>query len=114
LSSLRVSGLVIGQDAFFIARPKQIAALALHHSVPTIYQFRDFAVAGGLMSYGGEFTDTYHQSGIYAGRDPQRREAPRSAGAAGHERAADRQPQDRQVARAHHPASASRVKLAKA
>jgi putative tryptophan/tyrosine transport system substrate-binding protein len=51
-----------------IARPKQIAALALHHSVPTVYQFRDFAAAGGLMSYGGEFTDTYHQSGVYAGR----------------------------------------------
>ena len=68
LIRLRASGLVIGQDAFFIARPKQIAALALHHSVPTVYQFRDFAAAGGLMSYGGEFTDTYHQSGIYAGR----------------------------------------------
>jgi putative tryptophan/tyrosine transport system substrate-binding protein len=68
LIRLRASGLVIGQDAFFIARPKQIAALALHHSVPTVYQFRDFAAAGGLMSYGGEFTDTYHQSGVYAGR----------------------------------------------
>jgi putative ABC transport system substrate-binding protein len=42
--------------------------LALRHAVPTIYQFREFAVAGGLMSYGTSMTDGYRVAGVYAGR----------------------------------------------
>jgi putative ABC transport system substrate-binding protein len=42
--------------------------LTLSHAVPTIFQFREFVAAGGLMSYGGSITDSYHQAGIYAGR----------------------------------------------
>jgi len=68
LPQLRTVGLVIGTDAFFNSRTAQLAALALRHAVPTIYQYREFAAAGGLMSYGGSGTDTYHQAGAYTGR----------------------------------------------
>jgi putative ABC transport system substrate-binding protein len=65
LPQLRAVGLVIGTDAFFNSRTEQLAALALRHAVPTIYQYREFAAAGGLMSYGGSGTDTYRQAGVY-------------------------------------------------
>jgi ABC-type uncharacterized transport system substrate-binding protein len=63
-----VNGVVIGTDAFFISRGQQLATLSLRHAVPTIFQFREFAAAGGLMSYGSDFTDTYRLSGAYAAR----------------------------------------------
>jgi len=68
LVRLRAHGLVIGTDAFFNTRIGQLGALALQHAVPTVYQFRDFAAAGGLMSYGPSFSDGYRQVGIYTGR----------------------------------------------
>jgi putative ABC transport system substrate-binding protein len=68
LSQLGAGGLVIGGDAFFTSRREQLAALALRHGVPTIYQFRECAAAGGLMSYGGSRTGAYRQAGSYAGR----------------------------------------------
>jgi putative ABC transport system substrate-binding protein len=68
LVQLRAGGLVIGPDALFTSRSAQLAALALRHAVPTIYQFRDFAAAGGLLSYGTSLADSYRQVGIYAGR----------------------------------------------
>jgi ABC-type uncharacterized transport system substrate-binding protein len=68
LAQLRAGGLVIGIDAFFTSRIDQIAALALRHVVPTIYQSREFAGAGGLMSYGGSITDQYRMVGSYTGR----------------------------------------------
>ena len=68
LGQLRAGALAISTDVFFNIRSEQLAALALRHAVPTIYQNREFAAAGGLMSYGGNLTDTYHQAGIYAGR----------------------------------------------
>jgi putative ABC transport system substrate-binding protein len=62
-------GLVIGADPFFNSSSGKLAALALRHVLPSIYQFRDFAAAGGLMSYGGsELTEPYHLAGLYAGR----------------------------------------------
>jgi ABC-type uncharacterized transport system substrate-binding protein len=61
-------GLVIAPDAFFNSHMEQLATLALRHAVPAFYQFREFAAAGGLMSYGGDITDTYRQAGIYSGR----------------------------------------------
>jgi putative tryptophan/tyrosine transport system substrate-binding protein len=67
LSRLRIGGLVIGADALFNNHVEQVAALALRHAIPAIYG-RDFAIAGGLMSYGGALTDTYHLGGIYTGR----------------------------------------------
>jgi putative ABC transport system substrate-binding protein len=65
---LRAGALVIGADAFFTSRSELLAALTLRHAVPTIYQTREFALAGGLMSYGGSFTDNFRQVGVYTGR----------------------------------------------
>ena len=68
LIQLRAGGLVIGADAFFTVRSEQLATLSIRHAVPTIYQSREFAAAGGLMSYGGSITESHHQVGIYTGR----------------------------------------------
>jgi putative tryptophan/tyrosine transport system substrate-binding protein len=64
----RAGGLVIGPGPLFFGQSEQLAALALRHAVPTIFQFREFAAAGGLMSYGGSATDSYRQVGAYTGR----------------------------------------------
>ncbi len=64
----RAGALIIGTDSFMIIQIKQLAALAARHAVPTIFQFREFAAAGGLMSYGGSVTDANHLAGIYTGR----------------------------------------------
>jgi putative ABC transport system substrate-binding protein len=68
LVQLRAGGLVIGPDVFFNTRSKQLAALALRHAVPTVYQYREFPAAGGLMSYGTNLSDMYRLGGIYCGR----------------------------------------------
>jgi putative tryptophan/tyrosine transport system substrate-binding protein len=65
---LRAAALVIAPDAMFISRSEQLAALTLRHAVPAIAQFREFAAAGGLMSYGGSFTEAARQVGVYTGR----------------------------------------------
>jgi putative ABC transport system substrate-binding protein len=64
----RVSALVVGNDPFFNSRPDQLVALAARHAVPAIYPFREFAVAGGLMSYGSNLADPYRLVGVYTGR----------------------------------------------
>jgi putative ABC transport system substrate-binding protein len=64
----QAGALMIAPDAFFNSHLEQLAALALRHAVPTIYQFRDFTTAGGLMSYGGSVTETYRLAGVYTGR----------------------------------------------
>lgn len=64
----RVGALVIGADAFFFSRSERLASLSLQHSIPSIYQYRDFPAAGGLMSYGGSFPDAYRLVGLYVGR----------------------------------------------
>jgi putative ABC transport system substrate-binding protein len=68
LTQLRAGGLVIGTDAFFTSRLEKLAALAIRHGVPAVYHFREFAAAGGLISYGGSITDAFRQTGIYTGR----------------------------------------------
>ena len=68
LTKLRADGLVIGGDAFFTGHVKQLAALTVHHALPAIYQYREFAAAGGLMSYGTNITDAHRLTGIYAAR----------------------------------------------
>ena len=68
LAQLRADGLVIGNDAFFSSRLEQLSALAIRHAVPTVYQFREFAAAGGLIAYGGSLTYAFHGAGVYTGR----------------------------------------------
>jgi putative tryptophan/tyrosine transport system substrate-binding protein len=66
---MRAGALIVASaDPLFGSRAEQLAALALHYRMPTIHQFRRFAAAGGLASYGGSFTDSYRQVGVYAGR----------------------------------------------
>jgi putative ABC transport system substrate-binding protein len=65
LVELRAGALVVGVDLFLNNQRNQIVALAERHSVPAIYGVREFAVAGGLMSYGNDLGDAYRQSGVY-------------------------------------------------
>jgi putative ABC transport system substrate-binding protein len=68
LNQLRAGALVIGTDTFFDGQSERLATLAVQHAMPTIYQTREFAAAGGLMSYGGSLTDAYRKAGVYIGR----------------------------------------------
>jgi putative ABC transport system substrate-binding protein len=65
---LQAGALAIGTDPLFTSRLEQLAALTVRHAVPTVYQFREFTAAGGLMSYGGSLTDTFRAAGVYTGR----------------------------------------------
>jgi putative ABC transport system substrate-binding protein len=68
LRQVRADGLVVVEDAFFNTRSKELAALTIRHTVPAIFQAREFAIAGGLMSYTGSNPDSYRQAGVYTGR----------------------------------------------
>ena len=68
LADHRSSALLVGADPFFMVRREQIVALIAQQKVPAVYPFREFADAGGLMSYGTNIANAYRQSGIYAGR----------------------------------------------
>jgi putative tryptophan/tyrosine transport system substrate-binding protein len=68
LVKLRASGLVIMPDPFFLARNEQLAALTVRHAVPSVHLFREFAAAGGLMSYGSDEREYYRLVGTYVGR----------------------------------------------
>ena len=65
LAQIRADGLVIGGGAYFIAR---LADLAARYAVPAIFETREFAAEGGLMSYGGGITDAYRLAGVYTAR----------------------------------------------
>src|SRR6202008_1185858 len=64
----QATGLLVSADPFFETRRNQIVALAAKYKLPTMYQFCDYALAGGLMSYGISIADGYRQVGIYAGQ----------------------------------------------
>jgi len=68
LAPQHVSALLVSSDPFFDTRRDRLVALALQHRVPAIYQFREYAVAGGLMSYGTSITEMYRLVGLYVGR----------------------------------------------
>jgi hypothetical protein len=68
LDQLRAGALIVGDDPFFTGRREQIVGLASRHGIPAIYQFRDFAVSGGLMSYGVSLTSAYRQAAMLAGK----------------------------------------------
>jgi putative ABC transport system substrate-binding protein len=64
----RSGALLVGASPFFNNRREQLVVLAARHALPTIYEWRDFAAAGGLMSYGTSLADAYRQVGVYAGQ----------------------------------------------
>ena len=68
LAELHASGLVIPSDVFIITHEERLAAWALRHGMPAVFQTRSVATAGGLMSYSGSALDVYRQAGVYTGR----------------------------------------------
>jgi len=66
--SAKGRGLVVSSDPFFDSQSEHLAELTLRHAIPAIHQVREFALAGGLMSYGGSLTDAYRKAGVYVGR----------------------------------------------
>lgn len=68
LSQLRAGGLVVVGGTFFVSHEEQLAALTVRHAVPAAFEHREFAAAGGLLSYGSNITDAYRLTGIYTGR----------------------------------------------
>jgi putative ABC transport system substrate-binding protein len=68
LADLRTNAVVVASDAFFYSRSAQIVTLAAQHAAPAIYQFPEFARAGGLIAYGPSLAAVNHEAGIYAGK----------------------------------------------
>jgi len=68
LLQLRADALLVGTGELFNKRREQLVALAARHAVPAFYQYREFPIAGGLISYGASITDSYRQTGVYTGR----------------------------------------------
>jgi putative ABC transport system substrate-binding protein len=64
----RVGGLLVATDPFLLSQREQLVALSSRHMIPTMYQFREFATSGGLMSYGTNITGAYRQAGLYSGQ----------------------------------------------
>jgi putative ABC transport system substrate-binding protein len=67
LARERPDALFVAGDAFFVSQREQLAALTARHQIPAAYSVREVVAAGGLMSYGGDLTDMFHQIGVYAG-----------------------------------------------
>jgi putative tryptophan/tyrosine transport system substrate-binding protein len=68
LAQKKVDGLTVAPDPFFLARREQILALVRRYALPTIYPFREFAMLGGLMTYGTSLSEAYYEAGIYAAK----------------------------------------------
>jgi putative ABC transport system substrate-binding protein len=68
MSQIQAGALVVSADPFFNSRRDQIITLAARHAIPAIYEGREYAVAGGLASYGTSLSEAYHQLGVYTAR----------------------------------------------
>ena len=68
LASLKADALIVGTDPFFTSRRERIVALASQYAVPAIYEWQEFAAAGGLMSYGANLASLYREAGLYVGK----------------------------------------------
>jgi ABC-type uncharacterized transport system substrate-binding protein len=68
LVQLRPVALAIGTETLFVSRSRELGALTVHHAIPASFALREFAIAGGLVSYGGSITDAHRLAGFYVGR----------------------------------------------
>jgi ABC-type uncharacterized transport system substrate-binding protein len=68
LRAAKIASLIVSSDPFFTSQSEQLATLALRYAVAVIYQYRELAAAGGLMSYGSDLADSYRLAGVYTGR----------------------------------------------
>ena len=103
LKQLQAGGLVISPGALFTSRSEYLAALTVRYAVPAVYDKREFVVAGGLMSYGGNIAEFVSSGWRLHRPHSQGRQARRPAGPAGHESRDDHQPEDRQGVRVEYP-----------
>jgi len=97
LRELHVGGVVISTDPFFTSRPQLLASLAAQYAMPAISKGREFAAAGGLLSYGADTLDIYRLAGVLHRPRSQGREARRLTGPAGNEGRAVHQPKNRKA-----------------
>ena len=65
---MRVAAVLVSNSNFYGRRTEQLAALAARHALPAMFPYREYALAGGLMSYGSSLDYAYHQAGIYSGK----------------------------------------------
>lgn len=68
IAETKGSALIVSSDSFFLSRRDQLVTLVTRYAIPTIFEFRQFAEAGGLMSYGTDLVDSYRQAGAYVGK----------------------------------------------
>ncbi len=99
LAKVGANGVVVPAEPFFDSRRDMIVGLSARHAVPAIYGLREYAVAGGLMSYGTSLPESYRQAAIYVGQNSQGRKTRRPARHAANQVRTRDQPQDRQGAR---------------